>query len=468
MLNLYKLLFEDLNDSCVLYGSWKNNHKLEAALQGIGDLDLLVAKNDRRKFEKIISDYGFVRAENVKLTYPCVEHYFGLDFTTGKACHLHVYYDLVTGTSHGKEYCFNFSKEMLESRFVNSNGIYEIGIEEQACIYVLRHIVKRSSLLGALLYQKERSDYIEEHKYITSRYDKGKAVSHLGCSSDQIFLLSTNFLSDFCSCWLKKRQFRWCIRENCFSLYWNTAKKFAYRVLNKLILKQKKQACGIAVAITGIDGAGKSTLLNNLDLFFKDFLNVETVHFGRPPATIMTFPFRIALKIFRGMKKNSGECSLSAQTIPEKISFFYAVRYLVLAYERATLMRKVQRNALMGKIVLLDRCHSLEVGRMDSPRIANLKDNSFIVSLLAQFESRLYQNMPKADLAVMLTGSLETFILRNQLREKTGKESDEEIQARYDLNRNFVPAAQNVYEVSAEVSAESVCTSVKKIIWAFL
>ncbi len=467
MLELYRACFERLEYADVCYASWKNNHELNGALQGNSDIDLLVAKQDRRKFEQILLDYNFVEAENPWLVYPEIKHYYGLDHFSGKICHLHVYYDLVTGTSHGKEYCFNFCDEALASRFVNSYGIYEVGIEEQALIYVLRHVVKKSSLLGALLYQKERSDYDAERQYLMKNYNKQNSVFRFGCSSDQLFSLSTKFLSDFFFCWRKKRALKWCLRSSSLSLLVDGGRRFGYRVVNRLFLKQKKKAHGVAVAITGIDGAGKSTLLANLHNFFTTTFRTKQYHFGRPTFTLLTFPIRIALRL-RNLKRINSGCSLSAQATPSKISIVYALRYLVLAYERAALMRKIQQDVMKGNIVLVDRCHSFEVGRMDSPRVAQKACNSSLVNFFGACEAALYKNMPKVDLAIALSGSLETFILRNQLRDKIGKESDEEIEARYYQNCSFVPAAQNVSKVSAEMSSEEVCEAAKKIIWKFL
>lgn len=467
MLELYRKFFDRLEIEGICYASWKNNHKLAHALQGKSDIDLLVAKHDRRRFEQILLENSFVAASNARLFYPEIAHYYGLDVSSGKICHLHVYYDLVTGTSHGKEYCFNFCNEVLESRFVNSYGIFEAGIEEQALLFTLRHYVKRSSFLGALLYQKECSDYTAEREYLMQNYSENKAVCRLGHSSDQLFILSTKFLADFFFCWRKKHSLRWNLRKSSLCLAGSGLTRFAYRVLNKLVFKQKKKANGVAVAVTGIDGAGKSTLLTNLHAFFSTTFNVKKYHFGRPNPTLLTLPIRIAL-FFRSMKKSDEQCSFSAQSVPDRISIVYALRYLALAYERAVLMRKIQQAVLDGDIVFVDRCHSFELGKMDSPRIVERESNSLAVRLLGNCERALYERMPKVDLAIMLRGSLDTFVLRNQLRDKVGKESTEEIEQRYWQNCDFVPVAKSFREVSAEMSPKDVCDAAKKIVWKFL
>ncbi|SHJ29141.1 hypothetical protein ACQ0P8_13525 [Halodesulfovibrio aestuarii] len=467
MLELYRICFESLKVEGVYYASWKNNHKLARALQAKSDIDLLVAKRDRRKFEKILLENNFVAASNAKLFYPEIAHYYGLDVSSGEICHLHVYYDLVTGTSHGKEYCFNFCDEVLASRFVNSYGIYEVGIEEQALLFVLRHYVKRSSFLGALLYQKECSDYKAEREYLMKNYSENKGCCRFGHSSDQLFILSTNFLEDFFLCWRKKQSLKWNLRATSLWLTARGVSRFGYRLLNKLVLKQKKKVNGVAVAVTGIDGAGKSTLLANLHAFFSTTFSVKQYHFGRPNPTLLTTPIRIAL-FFRSMRKSDGKCSLSAQCVPDKISIAYALRYVALAYERAVLMRKIQQDVMNGYVVFVDRCHSLDSGKMDSPRIAERTSNSFVVGFLGSCERSLYERMPKVDLAIMLQGDLNTFVLRNQLRDKVGKESDEEIEKRYWQNCDFSPVAKNVQEVSAEMSPKDVSTAAKKIVWEFL
>ena len=91
-------LLDELKSAEVQFCHWKNNRQLGEALQGSDDLDLLVARADASRFDRVLLETGFRRAD-LPWWYQneAIEHFFGLDEGTGKLLHIHVYYQIVTG-----------------------------------------------------------------------------------------------------------------------------------------------------------------------------------------------------------------------------------------------------------------------------------------------------------------------------------------------------------------------------------
>ena len=90
---------------------------------------------------------------------------------------------------------------------------------------------------------------------------------------------------------------RYNLAENFYQRY----AQIAYRLLNKLFFKRKKNfsAEGQFVAITGLDGTGKSSTVAHLYKIFGGSFNCKVIHIGKPKPTLLTIPFRGVLKTLK-------------------------------------------------------------------------------------------------------------------------------------------------------------------------
>src|SRR6266567_5149269 len=98
MLTLARMLIDDLDCGGVRFCHWKSNAALDQAVQGVGDLDLLVDPLDGPDFRSVVARLGFVATrmpswQGRRDAY----HYYGLDESTGRLLHLDVYDRLLTG-----------------------------------------------------------------------------------------------------------------------------------------------------------------------------------------------------------------------------------------------------------------------------------------------------------------------------------------------------------------------------------
>jgi thymidylate kinase len=105
MLHLVRALIDTLNSSGIKYCSWKSNIRLDDALLGKTDIDLLVNQKDIFPFLRIVSMLEFrEQISPLWATFPAISHYIGFDEDAAQFVHLHVHYRLLMGKSLRKSY----------------------------------------------------------------------------------------------------------------------------------------------------------------------------------------------------------------------------------------------------------------------------------------------------------------------------------------------------------------------------
>jgi len=455
MLGIYKIFFNQMCDEGINYCSWKNNHTLERALSGDSDVDLLVSSTQFKKFEKIAFENGFIRVKSSISEYPFVQHYYCYDEHSNKFGHLHVYYKLVTGDSHLKNY-----RLPVEDKVLNASCIFDFGIREahpshQAEMYMLRKYIKSSSLLGLFLLFRESEDYKSEFNYIIGR------IAELGeKSAPSLFKFDVGFS--------KPLSFVNLLKIKRYIKVWHRGvgviervSQLNTRILNKLFFHRKKIVNGSVIAVVGLDGSGKSSAVEMLSKWLSKEFTIKIFHFGRPPATLLTYPIRIMLWVRRVVFLKNASGSL-VDSSNNKLSLISKIRYLALAYERVVLMRNAHRFSLNGGIAILDRHPSNNIGKMDSQRIPD--SNSFF----GRLESMLYESMKIADMLLKFNVDVEEAVRRNSSRIKKDKETDEEIRIRFKINDRLQYSSMLEHEIDAMQPKDEVHKQLKVLVWEYI
>ena len=454
MLGIYKILIDQMHGEGINYCSWKNNHDLECALSGDSDVDLLVSSVQLKKFEKIAFENGLIRVKSSISEYPFVQHYYCFDECSNKFGHLHVYYKLVTGDSHLKNYRFPVEDKVLNASCISDFGIREAHPSHQAEIYMLRKYIKSSSLLGLFLLFRESEDYQSEFKYIKGR------IGEFGAKrASSLFKFDVGFSKHLSFIDLLKIKRHIKVWHRGVGVI-ERISQLNTRILNKLFFHRKKMVNGSVIAIVGLDGSGKSSAVEMLSKWLSKEFTIKIFHFGRPPATLLTYPIRIMLWVRRVvfLKLASGSLVDSSNN---KLSLISKIRYLALAYERVVLMRNAHKFSLNGGIAILDRYPSNNIGKMDSQRI---DPNTFIGGL----ESMLYESMKVADMLLKFNVDVEEAVRRNSSRIKKDKETDEEIRIRFKINDKLQYSSMIEHEIDAMQPKDALHKHLKVLVWEYI
>ncbi|MEO0968820.1 MAG: hypothetical protein AAFX80_10880 [Cyanobacteria bacterium J06639_18] len=437
MLRLVQDLVEKLNHQKIIYCHWKSNTSIQDALSGIGDLDLLVNREDVQKFEGTLAYLGFKRViDPLQVNCPSIFHFYGLDRDTGILVHLHVYYRVITGESLLKNYCLPLEKIILKE----SEILKDIPVPSKAAeliVFVLRMMVKHTSILEYMLLLRSGEDLRKELKFLLTdeSVKKFPIILENNLPSVDIKLFNqcleciqnkSPLLRHF---WLSiklRRQLKNFNRLSFTSEWLLRAKLFIQRILWRFLAsgKSKKLVSGGAViAFVGAEATGKSTLVKETRSWLGKVFHVSSVHLGKPPSTWLSFLPNLTLPIFRRISARDRMSSVivDSSTKEKNISLLYAIRSILVAWDRYQLATKIRRQVANGKLVICDRYPSTIVGAMDSARLNTPEKKGWknnILRYLAKLENQIYRQIPPPDLVIQLNVPVDVAMKRNQSRDK--------------------------------------------------
>jgi len=468
-------LFFQLSQKKVRFASWKNNHELDLSLSGETDIDLLLHPSDTHIMFDLLSEYGFVEGQAKVIHYPSVFHYYCYDSQLEKLLHIHLYTKLITGESDTKNYHFPIEATLLERVVIDKRDVPVLHPSDQLLIFLLRHYIKISCVPGLRSYIKDKVSYHDEFNAISMDVVESEGMhpsKNLVIDSLDFAKLTKIYNSNFlvqCFVGLKIRFIlngfcRYNPAENFYQRY----AQIAYRLLNKLFFKSKKNFSdeGKFVAITGLDGTGKSSTVDHLHKMFSRNFNCKVIHVGKPKPTLLTIPIRGALKILKlFVNKNNRWGAKADLDVAKPTGIVRALMYTVLAYERYKATKRAVKLSNKGSLVIADRYPSENIGVMDSRRIIITKDSPSFTKGLSNLETRCYEFCGMPDLLLNLKVPIEVSLERNNNRVKEGKETDEEIRERYRINSNLTYKAYKVIEVDMDREKGECMNDICSLVW---
>jgi thymidylate kinase len=111
---------------------------------------------------------------------------------------------------------------------------------------------------------------------------------------------------------------------------------------------------------------------------------------------------------------------------------------------------------------------------MDSPRLYETKKEgagwfAHIYNKTARLEQQLYVQIPPPNIVIRLRVSVETAKERNRMRVKPGEETDEYIESRHRLSREWHRTdTGRIFDVDTEQQLAETRLEIKDIIWRSL
>lgn len=275
MLGICKELFFQWNENLIKYCHWKSNEHLEEGLNGKTDLDVYVAPTDRIKAEEILSQCGYIECLTQKgHRYPNVFEWIGFDSETGKLIHVHLHYQIITGTKFCKEYIFPLDDLIISTRVLdNETQVFIVDPNVEIIILYCR-IALKAHKKRKIITDKNNQREID---YLKCRIDRPKLQSfcllmmpELGRELYDLIMSESLITSDWykvykiASSWLKPYKkfskdrvfFRYHyhkVRDNAIYLF---NKKFDGCIINRKTFPQRS----FSICFLGQDGSGKSTV----------------------------------------------------------------------------------------------------------------------------------------------------------------------------------------------------------------
>jgi hypothetical protein len=491
MLTVIRRLVEALNANGIRYCHWKSNLLLVEALSGQTDVDLLVHRGDANSFGVVLNQLCFrpARMEDGE-PFPSVEHYFALDDESGILAHVHVYFRVITGESLSKNYRFPVEEMLLQ----NTREIDSVRVPTKSAelvIFTLRITLKHTSLAELALLARDQKQVRREIAWLleADSIDGSLELVKHWLPSINIALFSACVDSLKAPASLFRRVILAHRLRSQLSIYsrhwalqaWLTGmKKFTSMLFRRLTHSKKGmvlQAGGAVIAFVGPEATGKSTLLAEMSLWLGEHFAVKQIHAGKPRSTSLSFIPNLFLPAVRFLLPTYRSGHVETQYITmgqsEKsqavFPLIFAIRSVLLAYDRRLLLTHAFREATNGTIVFCDRYPPLNKGAADGPQLSHLPlpaDRYQVRRLLARIEKHLYREIPLPDLVILLTVPVNVAILRNENRGK--KEPEDYVRLRHAQSSDLEFGETRLYKINTDQPLEKTTLEVKRAIWKIL
>lgn len=482
---LIEALIRALNGSGIMYCHWKSNSALPRTLMGATDLDLLVGRHDAQRFREILANLGFRPSiEAGTQATPSTEHHTALDGEDGTIVHVHAYYRVITGESLAKNYRLPVEEMLLSN--TRREGIVNVPARgAELIVFVIRMLVKHTTAIELGLLLRQWADVRREAAWLMTDEaleEAGKLLPDwLPNLDDRLFREACEALRRPAPMWRRmligyrvRGRLRVYKRRRIVIARLVGATKFAGMVSHRVTGSSKKltpAGGGAVIAFVGAEATGKSTVLDHVQRWLSERYTVRRIHAGKPPATLLTLVPHVLLPAFRRLfpdqrftRVEAGDETSGPSDRPAPPLF--AIRAVMLAYERRALLVRAFADSAAGAIVLCDRYPSSRIGAPDSPQLADRPAPDGLRRRLAVLETRLYEDIPAPDLIMHLSAPLEVTLARNAARRKT--EPEDHVRRRHarsvDLDFDGVP----VHRLGTDRSMDEVLREVKDVIWQTL
>lgn len=465
------------------YCHWKSNMRLEDALSGRDDIDLLVDRRDALGFQSVLSELGFKLAVSLAgIGHPGVFHAFALDPHEARLLHIHAYSQIVSGDSLVKTYRLPIERELLENTR-QMQGVRVPQVEAELVLFAIRIALKHSSLAEIAMVNRHYAGVIDELAWLRQQCDVDDAAalcSHWFPSIDpRLFHALLDAIQTDRSVmrriWLGRKvatALHGLRRIGRMSAAVDGVKRIGALASARLSRRRDLALAtgGAIIALVGPKAVGKSTLGSELQKRLGEHLDVQLIHVGKPPATGATYMFHLAIPWARRLfpKERPGEYEKPERREAQNPSLIYVLRMAILAYDRRRLLRKALRAATAGTIVICDRYPSLTPGDIDSMQFAVAQQEMAGSSLkrgLMRLEERLCRDLPPAGLVVRLLAPLATSLRRDFERRKEGGPNADAVERRRNLEMNGEYGKTPVVHIDTDKPVDTAIREVIRAIW---
>jgi thymidylate kinase len=483
---ILRRLFDALEMKRIRYCHWKSNIRLNETLTGVEDVDLLIDRRRALDFHSILFDIGFKLVQSrAGIGHPGVVHALAIDETQASLLHLHIYFQIVSGDSLVKNYRFAIEDGLLDQTRMLS-GVRVPVPEAELVVFAIRAALKHADLIELLIARRDAGKIADEMAWLrnSARMD----VSTRLCAEwfpeldPALFLNVVSAFADLeATTWTRVvlgRRVAHALRDRrryrsigaLFRRMHHVAALLRGRMRRRRDLVP--QTGGLVVAFVGPKATGKSTLTSALAKCFGLHLDIVRLHVGKPAPTAFTWIAHKLVPIARWLYPNesSGAYENSERRREKNYSLLFTIRSALLAHDRRILLRRAQRIAAGGGLVICDRYPATTIGAIDSScfdDIAIEKSGSHLKRWLMLWERATYQSMPRPNLVIRLIAPIETTIYRDMARVKESGPNADAVRRRWALERN-AEFATNVITVETDRPLNETVATVVRAVWMAL
>jgi len=424
-LRLVLQLRDELRAKAVRFCHWKSNDMQVRSLSGENDLDLLVHRNDARRFLSVLARLGFNRALAPRgREHPGVAHFYGLDRASGRLVHVHAYFQLVLGDDTTKNYRLPIEAAYLASTR-HDEALPAPSVEFELALFVVRMMVKHATWdavvmgLGRLSAREGR-----ELAWLLARADleatRAVVTHHLGGVGVALWDRCLASLTDGGS--LRRRVSLGGEMLTALAPHGRRSRvaDAATRVLRRahwawmhVVLRRptrkRFERAGLTVAVVGGDGSGITTAARNVADWLGTTFVMKRTDFGNPRPSVLTLGFKGRVYVARAagqLPRARRSVDLGRPTPDESLGAARALLGVLTARDRLREYHALRRVADAGGVVVCDGWPLTQLHLTDGSRVSWVLDGagsqSRLVRRLVEAERRSYAHIALPDVLVVL------------------------------------------------------------------
>lgn len=499
MLEVCKKLFTLWGENNVSYCHWKSNEHLLEGLEGTTDLDVYVKPSDKEKAERLLVECQYIECIVQKSNrYPNVVEWIGFDEETGKLVHVHLHYQIITGTKFCKEYVFPIDEQIILTRVKDAETeVFVTNPDLEIIILYCRIALKASN-----------------HKKIRPDKNDFKEIAFLknAISHNNVMLLCQQFMGESgaiffsliekdnlsCKDWENVYEIanKWLAPYRKYSKMTVFARHHYFKARGIILLgldrifdvksikKKTFPSKGVSICFLGQDGSGKSTLSIKLCEWINWKIEASRFYLGSgdhyngllkrllPKAASITKrrPAATELSTSRDSSSKAGNNNESVKHSLIKIfsSILNSISLRNIAKRAYREVRSAEKYKMKHGIAFFDRFPQNQFEALyDGPKIRYnyLKgQNNFLIRILAKQEERYINDAQKyqPDLIFKLVLPVEESMRRKP------EENKSQVAKKAEITEKLVFEKSKTYVVDATQDFNKELLFIKQQIWNLL
>lgn len=478
-------LFFALNEAGVRYCHWKSNLRLDAALNGRTDLDLLVDPQDGPLFRKILLAHQVkpLLAASGK-HYPGIENHLGYDAASGKLFHLHVHYQLVLGEQYVKNYHIPIEEQVLASVCL-PQGVLVPPPAMELVILCLRALLKyrdrdvvkdilsiRSPGLPAHICQE--IEWLWQH---TTPQEITEAAQKLNIVSEEIVfaflqVIHAETRDGWRMFWLRSQVRRALRPYQRHPRLWASLRYFRELWRQRPGRPQRKMTLstgGRTLAFIGADGAGKSTMCQRITDWLSWKLDVRLYYLGsKQPSRRSELIYLLFRAARRGQRSVAGWLGQDSWLARGLVQLRRIVRYshhLSIGRDRLRRYRESRAKAETA-VIIYDRYPLATL--LDGPKIHLNGHANSVGRVFAAAEQGIYRQIGPPRHYLLLNVSPEVSLQRKPDHDPTAVTAKAQFLTQFAAEMEGRDEQVNLLTINADLPFEEVERQLKTAVWEAL
>jgi len=482
-------LLTAFNGCAISYCYWKSSRRIQAAISGESDVDLLIAREHQHDARRILLECGLKPFPAVaSREHPAIASFLGYDEPSGTIIHVHAHFRLVTGGKLLNEYRLPWEEILLDAATAAPGlPLRVLDPASEALLLVVRGCLElqRTDLVILRHWRATIEKFERDREELARRVDRAavrsRAAEALGegmaeAVAEAVFAAVPLHRQRR----LRRRMRRALAERRAYSapeaFLRNLARGLAWVTggANSRVLhlprpwSRRAAGGGCLVAILGVDGSGKSTVVRSLRSWLSAELDVMPLYFGtgdgRP--SLVLLPFKLLVPLIRRMfpikPKGASHGRISDRPPGPVYSVLMSIWAALVSLEKGSKLRAAWRAVARGMVVVTDRYPQGEnIHYNDGPQ---LHRSRWSPDWLRRYEARAYAlagRMPP-DLVIKLDVEPET-----AARRETDM-SPAVIAERIAAVRQLAFPGARVVLVNAEQPLAEVLRAVRREVWRML